>query len=136
MLCEMSFTALAFRRNFELNERERFSHRTRSSAYDQRFRRAYNELDDNQKYRASYIIAERLVAIDVGNQDRLNGSLNNIGWRIEDGKLMAELPEVRELFFPPGSQYDAYSGIKRTRLPRETSISLPRNSRSSIRTCQ
>ena len=45
MLCEMSFTALAFRRNFELNERERFSHRTRSSAYDQRFRRAYNELD-------------------------------------------------------------------------------------------
>src|SRR5438105_2689906 len=30
----------------------------------------------------------------------------------EDGKLMAELPEVRELFFPPGSQYDAYSGIK------------------------
>jgi len=22
------------------------------------------------------------------------------------------LPEVRELFFPPGSQYDAYSGIK------------------------
>ena len=69
--------------NFELNERERFSHRTRSSAYDQRFRRAYNELDDNQKYRASYIIAERLVAIDVGNQDRLNGSLNNIGWRID-----------------------------------------------------
>jgi len=98
--------------NFELNERERFSYRIRSSAYDQRFRRAYNELDDNQKYRASYIIAERLVAIDVGNQDRLNGSLNNIGCRIEDGKLMAELPEVRELFFPPGSQYDAYSGIK------------------------
>ena len=32
--------------NFELNERERFSHRTRSSAYDQRFRRAYNELDE------------------------------------------------------------------------------------------
>ena len=55
--------------NFELNERERFSHRIRSSAYDQRFRRAYNELDDNQKYRASYIIAERLVAIGASIKD-------------------------------------------------------------------
>jgi hypothetical protein len=51
-----------------LNEKENYSHSTRSRAYDQRFRQAYEELNDNDKYRAAYIMAEQLVARDAANR--------------------------------------------------------------------
>jgi len=96
--------------NWSLTERQDYSHTYRKSAYRPRVNSAYDTLSEENKLRVAYIAASELANRGLG--DQLNTNLERIGWRVESGHLIPNRQDVRELFFPKGSQHDAYVEIR------------------------
>lgn len=105
--------------DWSLSEKEDYSAKTRLAAYRPRIVSAYEALSDDDKLRVAYIVTEALSeAVD------LDRDLRNIGWKIEAGRLMPSTMEVRELFFPTGSQHDAYVEIRRVLQQARESVTV------------
>jgi hypothetical protein len=107
--------------DWELTEKEAYSEKARLAAYRPRINTAYEALTDENKLRAAYIIVSTFK--DIGIED-LNRDLGQIGWKVESGRLIPSTAEVSELFFPTGSQHDAYVEIRRIVQNAQNSISV------------
>jgi hypothetical protein len=59
-----------------------------------------------------------------GLENELNDALQQIGWELRGGKLVALGASVRELFFPDGTHHDAYVQIRQIMQTATTSIDL------------
>lgn len=97
--------------DWSLNEGQDYSHSYRKAAYRPRINTAYEVLGDEDRLRVAYIVGSELVG--RGKGDELNAGLQNIGWRLDDGSLAPATAEVSELFFPVGTQHDAYVEMRR-----------------------
>ena len=107
--------------DWNLSEKEDYSTKTRLAAYRPRIVAAYEALTEDDKLRVAYIVVEALtgsVAEDLGRD------LQNIGWRVESGRLIPSSAEVSELFFPTRSQHDAYVEIRRIVRQAQKSIAV------------
>ncbi|MXX90689.1 MAG: hypothetical protein F4213_14855 [Boseongicola sp. SB0677_bin_26] len=93
-----------------LNEREDHSHKLRRTAYRPRINRAYEALREKDQLRVAFIICEELARREMA--DQLDAGLQRIGWRIDGFRLVPANETVRELFFPQGSQHDAYVHVR------------------------
>jgi len=93
-----------------LSKRENHSHKYRNDAFRPRINATYEALSKTDRLRVAYIIVEQLALKNLG--EKLNTNLQKIGWRLEGGKLMPANETVHEIFFPQGSQHDAYVRIK------------------------
>jgi hypothetical protein len=69
-----------------------------------------------------HIVASELS--DRGHGDALNATLEKIGWRIEQGRLIPTRADVKELFFPKDTQHDAYLEIRRLFQNAKSSITI------------
>ena len=107
--------------DWNLSEKEDYSTKTRLAAYRPRIVAAYEALNDDNKLRVAFIVAEALTGSIADDLDR---DLRNIGWKIESGRLMPSSTEVSELFFPTGSQHDAYVEIRRILRQAQKSIAV------------
>ncbi len=96
--------------DWKLNEREDYSAKTRMAAYRPRIITAYEALNGDSRLRVAYIVAQGLTGDPAEMLDR---DLRNIGWKSESGRLVPSSVDVSELFFPTGSQHDAYVEIRR-----------------------
>ena len=96
--------------DWSLSEKEDSSPKTRLAAYRPRIVAAYEALTDDSKLRVAYIVVE---ALSGSAAEGLARDLQKIGWKIESGRLMPSSAAVSELFFPTGSQHDAYVEIRR-----------------------
>ena len=96
--------------DWSLSEKEDYSAKTRLAAYRPRIVAAYEALTDDSKLRVAYIVVE---ALSGSAAEGLARDLQNIGWKIESGRLMPSSAAVSELFFPTGSQHDAYVEVRR-----------------------
>lgn len=97
--------------NWQLTPREDGSHTTRRAAYRPRIDEAYNALSsEDDRLRVTFIVARELAK--RGYAENLNEALNAIGWNINGDRLIPADQSVRELFFPKGSQHDAYVEIR------------------------
>ncbi len=97
--------------DWTLTEREDYSHNYRKRAYRPRVVTAYDALDKDDKLRVAFIVSEELA--HRGLADKLNTNLGRVGWRIGVDSLSPATESVRELFFPRGTQHDAYVRIRR-----------------------
>lgn len=97
--------------DWSLNDRQDYSDSCRQRAYRPRINTAYELLGEQDRLRVANITGSELV--DRGKGDELNSDLQKIGWRIDGGHLMPATAEVSELFFPVGTQHDAYVEIRR-----------------------
>ena len=97
--------------DWQLTEREDYSHKYRKAAYRPKINRAYKALEGDDKLRVAFIICDELAR--RGKADQLDSGLQRIGWRIEGRVLVPAKKLVRELFFPQDSQHDAYVHIKK-----------------------
>jgi hypothetical protein len=70
----------------------------------------------------AHIVASELS--DRGQGDALNATLEKIGWRIEQGRLIPTRADVKELFFPKDTQHDAYLEIRRLFQNAKSSITI------------
>lgn len=97
--------------DWSLTDRQDYSHKYREAAYRPRINRAYDALNTEDKLRVVYILAEELSNRGLGEQ--LDSDLQRIGWQIETGTLSPGNESVRELFFPQGTQHDAYVHLRK-----------------------
>jgi hypothetical protein len=51
-------------------------------------------------------------------------NLKSIGWGMENGQLVPATADVSELFFPVGTQHDAYTEIKKLLQKANTSLDI------------
>jgi hypothetical protein len=97
--------------DWTLTEREDHSHKYRKAAYRPRINAAYDSLSEQDRLRVSYIVASEVA--DRVRADALNATLEKIGWRLEQGRLIPTMADVKELFFPKDTQHDAYVEIRK-----------------------
>lgn len=69
---------------------------------------AYDALEDSARLAAAQAAITNLGPKASPLAGRVAFALENIGWEIQDGRLVAVDPVLREMFFPKGSQWDAY----------------------------
>jgi len=97
--------------DWQLTERENYSHKTRLAAYRGRIDKAFQELPtEEDRLRVTYIVA-REVSSQVPVEE-LNNALREIGWEVRQNSLAPVAGNVRELFFGDKSEHDAYVEIR------------------------
>jgi hypothetical protein len=106
--------------DWSLTETEGSSDKYKKEAYRPRIQSAYEKLINEEKLRVWFIVSQQLANKKLG--DRLNTSLRDIGWKIAEGRLIPSEQGVRELFFPQGTQHDAYVKIKEILLQAKRSL--------------
>jgi len=85
-----------------LSDKDAYSHTTRIRALVPRILRAYDELDERNQ-----LAVARTVLVSTMDAE-IAAALEKLGWSIQDGDLVVRTPEVREVFFPKGSPWDAH----------------------------
>src|ERR1700683_3092962 len=97
--------------DWSISAKQDWSDGTRFAAYRPRIDAAYDALaSDDDRLRVSFMVAHQLA--ERGLADELNKALGEIGWKIQDAGLTPADSPVRELFFPPQRQHDAYVEIR------------------------
>ncbi len=85
-----------------LSEKDAYSHTTRIRALVPRILKAYDLLDENDQ-----LSVARTVLVSTHDAG-IVAALERLGWSIQDGDLVVKTAEVREVFFPKGSPWDAH----------------------------
>lgn len=111
---------------FDLNiaDADAYSARTRVRALTARIFAAYDALDAEHRLIAAQAALNNLAvrAPDIG--DRASDALGLIGWRSDGGRLVVARPDVREIFFPAGSQWDAFVVLQDICRPAANSVMI------------
>jgi hypothetical protein len=95
-----------------LSDRENQSHGTRIRALRPRILAAYDALDQQQRLLAARAAVATMRTIDSTLADRAAEALQRLGWELRGNELVVASPDVREMFFPRGSQWDAFVVIR------------------------
>jgi hypothetical protein len=99
-------TGLQF--DLQLTEREGGAHKTRVRALLPRIVNAYGLLGGQEKLAVARAGARAFCRLLPGSAARLDQALGAVGWELRDGDLVVGAPDIREMFFPKDSPWDAY----------------------------
>lgn len=83
-------------------EKDNYSHTTRIRALVPRILRAYDSLDEQDQ-----LSVARAVLVSTHDAE-ITAILEKLGWAVQDGELVVKAADVREVFFPKGSPWDAH----------------------------
>lgn len=108
--------------DWRLTPREAGSHKTRIRAYLPRIQEAYAALSADKQLVVAALVAVELTQVSPDRVQYLRSRLSKIGWNLEADRLVPVDPDLRELFFPKGTQHDAYVGIRSILRKATTSI--------------
>ena len=106
----MSFAGLQV--DWSLNEKESYSHGTRKRVYRPRVDAAFSELNDSEKLRVAWVVSSEVTRRYPDKVDDLRSRLAGIGWTLDGGAIRPASGQVEELFFPRGSEHDAYIRLR------------------------
>ena len=93
----------------DLDERQDGAHKTRIRALVPRILAAYENLPGEEQLLVGQA-SLRALRDDGFDMTAVNQALNAAGWELRDAGFVVRSPETRELFFPRGSQWDAFRG--------------------------
>ncbi len=96
-----------------LSGAEASTHKTRLRALVPRIINAYDVLGEQDRLTVARAVLTRLAR--AGGDDALPhvaDALARVGWEVRDGELVVGTPDLREMFFPKGSQWDAFVVLK------------------------
>lgn len=85
-----------------LSVKDAFSHKTRIRALVPRILLAYDALDEQGQ------LSVVRAAIVSTNDAEIVATLERLGWSVQNGELTVKTPDLREMFFPKGSPWDAH----------------------------
>jgi hypothetical protein len=105
----VSATGLRF--DPSLSTAESYSNKTRLRALRPRIIAARDDLDDSAGLGVASTLV-RALAVDESLLTTAAESLRRVGWDIQDGELIAVEPDVREMFFPKSSRWDAFVALR------------------------
>jgi hypothetical protein len=84
-----------------------FSHKTRVRALMPRIMAVRDQLDGSAALGAANALIAALASHEAIFAEAAD-ALRRVGWQIRNGELIAADPDVREMFFPKGSQWDSF----------------------------
>ena len=82
--------------------KDAYSHTTRIRALVPRILKAYDSLNEQDQ-----LSVARTVLV-VTHDAEISATLEKLGWSVQDGELVVKAADVREVFFPKGSPWDAH----------------------------
>jgi hypothetical protein len=95
-----------------LSAAEAYSNKTRLRALRPRISAARDVLDDSEGLGVTSTLV-RALSVHESLLAAAAESLRRVGWDIQDGELVAVEPDVREIFFPKGSRWDAFVTLRK-----------------------
>lgn len=96
-----------------LTKEASYSNKTRIRAFLIKIENAYKILSHENKLLVAWIVAKELVNQGDDYRKRLEDALATIGWRLDSGRLTTDNVDIREMFFPKGTEHDAYMEVKK-----------------------
>lgn len=118
----MSATGLRF--DLSLSDAEAYSHKTRVRAFLPRIVNAYDALDDQNRLGVARAALATLNQQRGDTYTRVTEVLEKIGWEIRDGELLATTPDLREMFFPKDSPWDAFVVLRNVFAEAQTELTI------------
>lgn len=88
-----------------------YSHKTRVRVLAPRIIQAYDALSEPEARGAASAVVAALQSRENILADTAK-ALRRVGWDIQGGELVVVDPEIREMFFPKGSRWDAFVVLK------------------------
>lgn len=98
--------------DWTLTEEQDHSHKTRLRAYMPRILAAYERLPNDRRLVVAALVAKDLAGGDPDRSAAMSARLHEIGWSFDGERLSPGTIELEEMFFPRGSQHDAYKEIR------------------------
>jgi hypothetical protein len=95
-----------------LSERDSHSHGMRIRVLVPRIQAAYDNLPETDRLLAANAMLKSPALQDARISAPLVDALARIGWSAADGQLVVASLEVREMFFPKGTPWDAFVVLK------------------------
>jgi hypothetical protein len=89
-----------------------YSNKTRKRAYRPRIDVAFRALDETAQLRTAWILTHELLQKHPENEEGVRSKLAEIGWQIDNGKLVPSSGSIRELLLVQGTEYDSDRAIK------------------------
>lgn len=106
LLLEVALAA-GLRFDTSLSERAAYSHKNRVREILPRILAAYATLSEPAALGAANALVAALVPHDA-ILEKASVAVRHIGWDIRNGELVVTEPDIREMFFPKGSRWDAF----------------------------
>lgn len=103
--------AAGLRFDAALSDRGSYSQKNRVRELLPRILAAYDALSEHAALGAANALVAALSAHGEVFEKASN-ALERAGWTIRDGELIVTDPDIREMFFPKGSQWDAFVVLK------------------------
>jgi hypothetical protein len=107
-------TAAGLRVDLRMSERQDASHKTRIRALLPRIFAAYDELDDQARLAAANVALGNFGPAYPDTKARAVDALARAGWEVRGDALVVGSPDLREMFFPKGSPWDAHVALRET----------------------
>ncbi len=120
-----TFNGIGLTFDIRLDGDDAWSHSTRIRALNLRVLEAYESLTDEARLAAAYSAAGSFLSLIQGLEhierlprikqlsERMLVAFQNIGWGYQDKGLVMLDPQIREMFYPKGSQWDAFMAIRK-----------------------
>lgn len=102
----VSATGLRF--DSTLSKQGGYSHKTRVRELLPRILAAYDSLTELAALGAANALVGALQSHNEEIFGKADDALRRVGWEIQDSELVVADPDLREMFFPKGSRWDAY----------------------------
>ena len=91
-----------------MSERDAGTHKTRIRALLPRILAAYDQLGDAARLAVANVALRNFGPSYPDTRDRAINALALAGWKVQGQELVIGSPELREMFFPKGSQWDGH----------------------------
>lgn len=85
-----------------MSDKDAYSHTTRIRALVPRILKAYDSLGEQDQ-----LSVARTILVSTHDAE-IAATLEKLGWSVQDGDLVVKAADVREVFFPKGSPWDAH----------------------------
>lgn len=89
-----------------------YSHTTRIREYIPCIQAAYANVSEAEKLALASLVVDDLAQRYTSAYEQVKLRIEKIGWRIENGRLLPGDVDIQEMFFPRGSEHDAYREIR------------------------
>lgn len=90
-----------------LSEKDAYSHTTRIRALVPRILNAYDSLDEQNQ-----LVLAHTALMDTHDAE-IAATLEKLGWSIQNDELVVKTADIREIFFPKNSPWDAHIVLKK-----------------------
>ena len=101
-------SAAGLRVDLRMSEPESYSNKTRIRALLPRIFAAYDKVGDEARLAVANVALRNFSPAYHDTKDRAVEALALAGWKVRGQELVVGSPDLREMFFPKGSQWDGH----------------------------